>query len=130
MPSRRQPLTLTTSPSRSRRSHAATAIASLVTERQFMAQVCQLAEVLGWSWAHFRPAMTSKGWRTPVSGPLGAGFPDLLLCRGDRIIAAELKSQDGRLSPAQREVLDIIGRAVPVHVWRPADLDAVAGLLR
>lgn len=127
MPSRRP---MTTSPSRSRRSHAATAIASLVTERQFMAQVTDLAEMLGWSWAHFRPAQTSKGWRTPVSGPLGAGFPDLLLVRGDRIVAAELKSQDGRLSTAQREVLDIIGRAVPTYCWRPTDFDAVAEVLR
>ena len=128
MLSRRRPLT--TSPSRVRRSPAATAIASLVTERVWMRQVTDLAEMLGWSWAHFRPAQTSKGWRTPVSGPMGAGFPDLILCRGDRIIAAELKSQDGRLTPAQRVVLDTIGRAVPTYIWRPADLDAVAEALR
>ena len=83
-----------------RPSNAATALASLVTEREWQGQVTQAAEMLGWTWCHFRPAMTTKGWRTPVSGPMGAGFPDLILCRGDRLIMAELKSQDGRLTPA------------------------------
>jgi len=112
------------------RSHAATAIASLISERDWMSQVTQAAELLGWSWAHFRPAMTSRGWRTPVSGPMGAGFPDLILCRGDRLVLAELKSQDGRLTPAQRDVLDVLRPAVEVHVWRPSDLPAVLEVLR
>ncbi len=57
-----------------RASHATTAIASLVSERGWQRQVTDAAELFGWTWCHFRPAMTTKGWRTPVSGPLGAGF--------------------------------------------------------
>jgi hypothetical protein len=45
----------------------------------------------GWRAAHFRPARTAKGWRTPVAAD-GAGFPDLVLVRRTRIVAAELKS--------------------------------------
>lgn len=105
-------------------------MASLVTERDWLRQVTELAELLGWSWAHFRPARTEHGWRTPVSGPLGAGFPDLVLVRGRRLILAELKAQDGRLSPDQRNVLDLLRGAAEVHVWRPADLPLVADLLR
>jgi len=113
-----------------RPSNAATAIASLTTERAWQRQVSDAAELNGWTWAHFRPAMTTKGWRTPVSGPLGAGFPDLILCRGERLILAELKAEGGRLTPAQRTVLDVLGRAVPVYTWRPADLPLVMEVLR
>ncbi len=113
-----------------RSSHATIAIASLVSERDWMRQVTDAAEMFGWTWAHFRPAMTSKGWRTPVSGPMGAGFPDLILCRGDRLVLAELKSQDGRLTPDQRAVLDVLRPAAEVYTWRPTDLMAVLDVLR
>ncbi len=113
-----------------RSSHAAVAVASLITEREFQRQVTDAAELFGWSWVAWRPAMTAKGWRTPVSGPLGKGWPDLTLVRDDRLIFAELKSQDGRLTPAQRDVLDLLGRAVPVYTWRPTDLPAVLEVLR
>src|SRR5688572_30665662 len=114
----------------SRRSNAAIAIGSLISERDWQRQVTDAAELFGWTWAHFRPAMTSKGWRTPVSGPMGAGFPDLIMVRGGELILAELKSQDGQLTPDQRDVLEILGRAVPVYTWRPADLPAVLEALR
>ena len=113
-----------------RQSNAATAIASLVSEREWQGQVTQAAEMLGWAWAHFRPAMTSKGWHTPVSGPMGAGFVDLVMVRGDRLVMAELKSQHGRLTPVQLNVLDLLRPAVEVHVWRPADLPLVMEVLR
>ncbi len=112
-----------------RSSHAAFAVASLITEREFQRQVTDAAELFGWSWVAWRPAMTAKGWRTPVSGPLGKGWPDLTLVRDDRLIFAELKSQDGRLTPAQRDVLDLLGHTAEVHVWRPSDLDEVLDTL-
>ena len=115
---------------RQRVSHAATAIASLMTEREWMAQVTQAAELYGWTWVHFRPAQTSKGWRTPVSGPNGAGYFDLELVR-DRIIYAELKRQDGRLDPSQKAVHDRYRAAgADVRVWRPSDLPEVLEALR
>lgn len=43
-------------------------------ERQWQAQVIELARILGWRVAHFRPALTKHGWRTPVQAD-GAGFP-------------------------------------------------------
>ncbi len=113
-----------------RTSHATIAIASLISEKDWQRQVTDAAEMFRWTWAHFRPAMTSKGWRTPVSGPMGAGFPDLILCRGDRLLLVELKSQDGRLTPDQRRVLELLGQAVPVYTWRPTDLPAVLEVLR
>lgn len=113
-----------------RTSNAATALARLTSERDWTRQVTDAADLFGWSWVHFRPARTERGWRTPVSGPLGAGWPDLILCRGGQLIAAELKAQDGKLRPEQRDVLDTLGRAIPVYTWRPLDLPAVLDVLR
>jgi hypothetical protein len=112
------------------RSHAATAIGSLISERDWQRQVTDAAELFGWQWAHFRPARTERGWRTPVSGPMGAGFPDLVLVRGERLVFAELKSQDGRLRPEQRDVIESLRSAAECHVWRPSDLPHVLEILR
>jgi hypothetical protein len=52
-----------------------------ITEAAFLRQVLDLAKLRGWRTAHFRPAQTSRGWRTAVQGD-GAGFPDLVGRRG------------------------------------------------
>ncbi|HEY8868928.1 MAG TPA: VRR-NUC domain-containing protein [Candidatus Dormibacteraeota bacterium] len=103
-----------------------------VSERDFMGQVMELAALLGWRRAHFRPARTAHGWVTPVSGD-GAGFPDLLLVRSrdGRAIAAELKAGTAKPTPAQEAWLgDLAACGLEVHVWRPTDWDAVVEALR
>lgn len=102
------------------------------TEAALQTQVTQLAEYLGWHWAHFRPARTTQGWRTPVSGPLGEGFPDLVLVRARdrRLMFVELKSATGRLRPRQRTVLDTLGHVAEVHVLRPQDMHPDGGRVR
>lgn len=101
-----------------------------ITEAQFQAQVLQLARILGWRTAHFRPAQTAHGWRTPVSGD-GIGFPDTVLVRGNRLVAAELKSAAGKVAPEQTAWLEALAAAgIETFVWRPADLDHVAEVLR
>lgn len=93
-----------------------------LSESDFMRQVTDLAELLHWQWVHFRPAQTSKGWRTPVSGPLGKGWPDLILTRGNRIMAVELKAEGKHPTPEQAEVLWTLSDAgVETHVWCPSD---------
>jgi hypothetical protein len=73
-----------------------------MSEKDFERQVIQLAKLLGWRVAHFRPAMNRRGkWQTPVAAD-GAGFPDLVLVR-DRLIFIELKREGGKLSKAQVE---------------------------
>jgi hypothetical protein len=115
-----------------------------LTEREFMDQVTQLAEIRGWSWAHFRPAMTTKGWRTPVSGPLGKGWPDLVLIRHGRIVFAELKSDAGHSTREQSLVLGCLmdvehynhefccpdATDIRVEEWRPVDWDLIEATLR
>ncbi len=100
-----------------------------MTEAEWMAQVVDVANIYGWSWAHFRPAQTRHGWRTPVSGPLGEGWPDLTLVKGRRLIFAELKRRSTRVTPEQSAVLAVLGIAAEVYVWRPDDIDDVVAVL-
>lgn len=102
-----------------------------VTGAQWEQTVLDLAARFGWMRAHFRPARTATGgWTTPVAGD-GAGFPDLVLVRRDRLVFAELKAGTGRLSAAQRAWLDRLERAgAEVYVWRPEEWDAIVDALR
>ncbi len=60
-----------------------------MTEDEGCSTLIDYAHLRGWEIAHFRPAMTSKGWRTPVSAD-GAGWPDFVLCR-ERVVHIEAK---------------------------------------
>jgi nicotinamidase-related amidase len=85
----------------------------------------------GWHVLHLRPGRTAHGWRTPVQGDMGKGWPDLILVRGERILAAELKAEGKRTTPEQDAVLALLERCgVEVYVWRPSDLTAVIEALR
>lgn len=113
-------------------------------EDEFMGQVCELAEIRGWSWVHFRAARTARGWRTPVSGPLGKGWVDLVLVRSRdrRLIFAELKGEGGDVKPEQGPVLEQLGKlewprwrpagapTIEVFIWWPADWATIEQVLR
>lgn len=72
--------------------------------------------MFGWRVAHFRPARTERGWRTPVAAD-GAGFPDLVLVR-ERLVFAELKAGRGKLRPEQVEWRDrLLGSGCEWHLW-------------
>lgn len=102
-----------------------------LTEADFLRQVIDLARLLGWRTAHFRPAWSGRGWRTPVQGD-GVGFPDLVLVRRERLIAAELKREvGGVVSPAQLAWLAAFDSAgLETAIWRPSDLERIAEALR
>lgn len=90
------------------------------TERAFMAQVIRCAELFRWRHYH-----THRSEKSP------SGFPDLVLVRRPRVIFAELKSDRGTLTDAQRAWLDEL-RACgqEAYVWRPMHWSAVEKLLR
>lgn len=97
-----------------------------LTEAEFQRQVTDLAALMGWTWVHFRPARTEQGWRVPVSGPLGKGWPDLVMVspqRG-RTLAVELKRELGSLPTLDQEYVHRMLEAGgwTVRVWRPSDL--------
>jgi hypothetical protein len=106
------------------------AAALKISETEFLSQVLQVAEMLGWHAAHFRPALTGRGWRTPVQGDLGKGWPDLVLGRGDRLIFAELKRDGAKTTSDQERVLDVLILVGEARVWRPADFDRIGEILR
>jgi len=117
-----------------------------ITEVQFQQQVTELAEMRGWEWFHPRPGRTLNGWRTPGSGTMAKGWPDLVLVRaGDRrLIFAELKRDAGRTTDDQERVMELLDRLdtahgwislpgvprVETHVWRPRDWDEIEAALR
>lgn len=102
-----------------------------LTEKELQAAILELAALLRWRVAHFRPARTAKGWRTPVSAD-GEGWPDLVMVRGGRMVAAELKRDRGQLTAPQVAWLEAFAAAgVETAVWRPADYpDRVLAVLR
>lgn len=94
-----------------------------ISEKQFMAQVVQLAKMLGWRVYHTHDSRRSE-----------PGFPDLVMVRviyGDvatagRTIFAELKAEKGRLTAEQAEwYLALKHSGDEVYVWRPSDFDEI-----
>jgi hypothetical protein len=100
-----------------------------LSEAEFLRMVLELARLLGWRVAHFRPGRTLHGWRTPCSAD-AAGFPDLLLARGPVLLVAELKTS-GHVTPEQRAWLEAFRAAgVPAYLWRPRDWASIEDVLR
>ena len=92
-----------------------------LSERDFQAQVVQLAKLTGWRVYHTYDSRRSN-----------PGFPDLVLVRAPRVILAELKRERGRVTAAQREWGETL-RACPgveYYLWRPSDWDEIEQVLR
>ena len=81
-----------------------------------------VARIYHWLVAHFRPAKTAKGWRTPVSAD-GRGFPDLVMVhhRWNRMLCAELKGTGGRTTIAQETWLMSMPSWCETYVWTPKE---------
>lgn len=107
-----------------------------VSEKQFQANVIELAQRLGWKVAHFRSVRTqrkdgSTHYATPVAAD-GEGFPDLVMARPLRnIIYAELKAEKGKFSMKQMEWMEVLIRthSCEVYAWRPSDWDTIQEIL-
>ena len=94
---------------------------TLVTEKGFMSAVLDLAKLTHWRCYHTFDARRSE-----------AGFPDICMTRDGRILFAELKTERGRVTEAQREWLEALASCpgAEVKVWRPSDWDDVEYTLR
>ena len=88
-----------------------------LTESQFTSQVIRLAMVYGWQVCHFRPAKTTKGWRTAIQGH--AGSPDIIAARLGRVIGAELKV--GSNKPTKEQLLWLNHWGTDAYLWYPSD---------
>ena len=89
-------------------------------EKAWQQQVVELAELYRWRVYHTYDSRRSH-----------AGWPDLVLVRPPELLVVELKTDTGRLRPAQRDWLDDLAACgVEVAVWRPRDFEAVHDRLR
>lgn len=87
-------------------------------EDEWLSEVIEYAHNHGWLVAHFRPAQTTKGWRTAMQG--NPGYPDLTLARDGVVVFAELKaSKKGLLTVGQERWIEALGPYA--YVWTPAD---------
>ena len=127
-----------------------------ISETAFSSQVEDLLKLFGWRFTHFRPAWSSKGYRTPIVG--NKGFPDYCAVRPPRLIFAELKDDHTKPTPEQEEWLEdlrecvkmitltaveYIPKGLPiysgedklipsleVYLWRPSMFNEITELLR
>ena len=136
---------------RSRKTHTADGHAidpafTTYTEREFQAQVMDLARRGGWTCG--AKDVDELGGLTYHSVSVMAqserGWPDLVLIRrrDRRLIFAELKRENGELSPRQAAILGLLrclrtpGDAIngltriQVAIWRPSDFEAIREVLR
>jgi hypothetical protein len=94
--------------------------AELLSESQFTAQLAEVARLL-----HYRRYHTFTARRSP------RGFPDEVWVRPPRVIFAEVKTEEGRLSDPQILWLNDLAKAgQEVYLWRPEMLDEIAAHLR
>lgn len=102
-----------------------------MTEAELQAQIMELATITGWRFLHVRKSIGRRdgrrGWQTTTNLK---GWPDLLLWKPGRIVAAELKSDTGQTTPEQRDVLGSLAAAgVECFVWRPCDWAEIGSTL-
>ena len=99
---------------------------------ELLGKIIKVAHLHKWICAHFRPARTSTGWRTPVEAD-AEGFPDLTLVRsGDRrILFIEVKTEKGKTTPAQEQWLEALRETgkCEVYLWRPSQWETIVAIL-
>lgn len=92
-----------------------------LSEAAFQRTVVDLAQWRGW-----------RSYHTHDSRRSSPGWPDLVLVRGDRLLAVELKTRTGRVTADQRAWLAALGQVpgVEAFVWRPSDWPEIQQCLR
>ena len=101
-------------------------LSSLMTEKEFQAQVVQAAKLLGWLVYHTYDSRRSQ-----------AGFPDLVMIKeidasNSVCLIAELKSERGKLTVEQKEWLNLLSKTkgLFVFVWKPSNWPEIEAALR
>jgi hypothetical protein len=102
-----------------------------MTEQQFANTILEWAKQFGWLAFHVRNS--GYGNVSQVQGD--KGFPDLIMAKAGRVIAAELKVEKagtvrGDPRPEQQRWLSALGTRMETYVWRPEDLVRAVNLLR
>lgn len=87
-----------------------------MSEKEWQQLVTEIAQVNGWRVFHTYDSRRSN-----------PGWPDVVAVRRGRLVAAELKTETGKVTAEQAEWLEALGGVlgVEVFVWRPRDVAAV-----
>jgi hypothetical protein len=85
-------------------------LAKALTEKQLQTHIVRAAKLMRWGVYHTFDARRSE-----------AGFPDLVMVRGRRLIFAELKRENGRTTPAQKAWIEALHNVAEVYEWRPSN---------
>jgi len=92
-----------------------------VLEKDFQQTLMKYAQLAGWTVYHTYDSRRSE-----------AGYPDLTMVRGTRLIFAELKSHKGKLRKEQEEWIQRLSDvpSIEVYIWRPLDWPEIEKTLR
>jgi hypothetical protein len=91
------------------------AISAQLSEREWQEQIVRLARSLGWTVYHTYDSRRSA-----------SGFPDLVLLKPPRALFWELKTERGKLQPAQEHMLEMLTACgLSAAVVRPGDREWV-----
>lgn len=102
-----------------------------MTEAEWQQQVVDLARLSGWRVNHHRPTPAGRGRTRYTTATTVTGWPDLTLWRPGALLFRELKTDTGRLTTEQRQVLaELDAAGADVGVWRPADWPEIEATLR
>ena len=87
-----------------------------MNEKDFQAEVVRLARLNGFLVYHTHDSRRSQ-----------AGFPDLIMLKGDYQIVAELKTDKGKCTDVQADWLEAFDavRRHRVALWRPKDMEDI-----
>lgn len=101
-------------------------------EAEFVTWIINVAQGYGWLVCHFRPARTSKGYRTALQGY--PGFPDIVLARKGVVLFIEAKMERGKLSVYQKRWIEELDPTYhlschSVRVVRPSDMATIEEIL-
>lgn len=101
------------------------------TEAELQANLFELAGILRVRLLHVRRSIgKGKRWQTTTSI---VGWPDIFAYspKGNWHFAAELKSENGVVTPEQMQVLiDLEDAGVPTFIWRPKDWDQIQRVMQ
>ena len=97
------------------------------SEASFQKRVKETAEWFGWMTFSIRQStIVSAKTGKRVSVVTKAGWPDVVLGKGARVLFREIKTDTGKVSPAQQKWGDLLLRAgCDWDVWRPRDWNEI-----
>tara|TARA_Y100000310_G_scaffold228287_1_gene230603 strand:- start:1019 stop:1369 length:351 start_codon:yes stop_codon:yes gene_type:complete len=100
-----------------------------ITERQFGNQIEHLMLMFGWKFYH---VLEQRVYAKRTS----KGFPDYVAVRSGTCLFIELKSEIGKMTPAQNEWRIELNQVCRFHIgflyylWRPSDIEEAIEVLR